>query len=52
MFETKKCEEKACPTTTTVTTTTAAAKSSTVSLRVNYMTSFTVLAAASIFLLP
>jgi len=46
MFETKKCNVKACPTTTT-TTTTKPAKSSTAPLRTNCLISFILLASAS-----
>jgi len=51
MFDSKKCNVKACPTTTT-TTTTKPAKSSAVPLRANCLISFTLLAAASTSLLP
>lgn len=54
MFETTKCNEKACPTTTTTTTTTTkakAAKSSTVPRRADCVLSLTLLAAAATSLL-
>jgi len=50
LFETKKCNEKACPTTTTTTTTTTKgkSKSSSVPLSPNCLTSIVLLAVASI----